>query len=302
MTDPTQLAIPFFLLALALEALVARRLGRRIADARDRATSLAMGVGSVIVGLLWQGTLLAFYTVLHRHRALELGTGSAVFLLALVADDFAYYWFHRFHHEVRVLWASHVPHHSSERYNLATALRQSWFPVTALPFYAPLVLLGFDPLLLLAAHGVNLLYQFWIHTELIDRMPRWFEAVFNTPSHHRVHHGSNARYLDRNYGGILIVWDRLFGTFEPESEPVRYGLTKNIGTYNPFRAEFHEWLAIARDVARARSLADATRFALGRPGWQPSDSSGWRAPGARLRPRRARPATADALRAVAPVV
>jgi sterol desaturase/sphingolipid hydroxylase (fatty acid hydroxylase superfamily) len=269
MKDLTVLAIPLFLAALALEMVLAHRRARRLHEARDTAASLVMGIGSLVVGALWKGALFATLAALHRHRLFDLGTGAAVFVLALLADDFAYYWFHRLHHEVRGLWASHVPHHSSRRYNLATALRQSWTPMTALPFYAPLALLGFSPLLLATVHGLNLLYQFWIHTELIDRLPRPIEWFFNTPSHHRVHHGANPRYLDRNYGGILIVWDRLFGSFEPEGEPVRFGLTHDLGSHHPLRIAFHEWLAIARDVRRAPSLGAALGFVLAPPGWQP---------------------------------
>ena len=269
MTDPTVLAIPLFLAALACEMALARRGGRRLHDARDTAASLAMGAGSLVVGALWQGTLLASYAALYEHRLFDPGAGPAVVGLALVADDFAYYWFHRLHHEVRGLWASHVPHHSSRRYNLSTALRQSWTPMTALPFYAPLALLGLPPLLIATVHGVNLLYQFWIHTELVGRLPRPIEWLFNTPSHHRVHHGSNPHYLDRNYGGILILWDRLFGTFEPEREPVRFGLTHDLASHHPLRIAFHEWAAIARDVRRSRSLGDALGFVLGPPGWRP---------------------------------
>jgi sterol desaturase/sphingolipid hydroxylase (fatty acid hydroxylase superfamily) len=268
MPDLTIVAIPAFLALLGLEAWVAARRGLDVHEARDSAASLAMGVGSVLVGLAWGGVLWAAYTGLHRFALFDLGRGPAVWIAALLADDFCYYWFHRLHHEVRALWASHVPHHSSRRYNLATALRQSWTPMTALPFYAPLPLLGFDPLLVVTVHSINLLYQFWIHTELVGRLGP-LEGVLNTPSHHRVHHGANPRYLDRNYGGILIVWDRLFGTFEPEGEPVRFGLTKDIATFHPVRIAFHEFAAIARDLAGARTLADLAGFLLAPPGWRP---------------------------------
>jgi sterol desaturase/sphingolipid hydroxylase (fatty acid hydroxylase superfamily) len=271
--DLTTHAIPAFLALLGLEAWLAARRGRTVHEARDTAASLAMGVGSVLVGLAWGGVLWATYTTLHRFALFDLGSGPAVWIAALLADDLCYYWFHRLHHEVRALWASHVPHHSSQRYNLATALRQSWTPMTALPFYAPLPLLGFDPLLIVTVHSINLLYQFWIHTELVDRLGP-LEWVLNTPSHHRVHHGANPRYLDRNYGGILIVWDRLFGTFEPEGETVRFGLTKNIATFYPLRIAFHEWVAIARDVAGARTIAELAGFLLAPPGWRPGGAGG----------------------------
>jgi sterol desaturase/sphingolipid hydroxylase (fatty acid hydroxylase superfamily) len=272
-----QLAIPVFFVLIALEAFVAARREREIADARDTASSLALGVGSVLVGLAWGGVAFAAYTALYTHRVFVLSSTWSVFALALVADDFAYYWFHRLHHEVRLFWAAHVTHHSSQRYNLSTALRQSWTPMTALPFFAPLAWLGIDPALLITVHSINLLYQFWIHTELIGRCPAWLEAVFNTPSHHRVHHGANPRYLDRNYAGILILWDRLFGTFEAETEPVRFGLTKNVATHHPVRLAFHEFAAIARDVWRARSWSARLGHLLAPPGWRPDLGDGVRA-------------------------
>jgi sterol desaturase/sphingolipid hydroxylase (fatty acid hydroxylase superfamily) len=188
------------------------------------------------------------------------------YALLFLADDFAYYWFHRIHHEVRVFWASHVVHHSSEHYNLSTALRQTWTPMTALPFWAPLALLGFPPWMILTQQAISLIYQFWIHTERVKKMPAWFEFFFNTPSHHRVHHGSNEVYLDRNYGGILIVWDRLFGSFQGETERVRYGLTKNIRSFRPTKGCLPR---VRGDLARRagrQELAPPPRLPLPRPG------------------------------------
>jgi sterol desaturase/sphingolipid hydroxylase (fatty acid hydroxylase superfamily) len=268
----TVAAIPFFLAALALEAWVLRRQGRPIADWSDAGASITAGAASLVVGAFWKIALIAIYFALYEATPLRLGHGPLVWLAALLADDFAYYWFHRVHHEVRFFWAAHVTHHSSRQYNLATALRQSWVPMTALPFYVPLALLGFDPVMLATVHGINLLYQFWIHTETIDRLGP-LEAVLNTPSHHRVHHASNLQYLDRNYGGILIVWDRLFGTFEPEVEAPVYGLTKNIETRNPFAIAFHEFVAIARDLARPNPLAVRLGLVLQPPGWSADGSS-----------------------------
>ena len=277
MPDLVQLAIPAFLGLLLLEAVVAAWQGRKAYEARDTAASLAMGVGNVLIGLATKGALFGLLLWLYRHRVLDLGTslgtGAAGWLAVLVAEDFTYYVSHRAHHEVRFFWAAHVNHHSSRRYNLATALRQSWTtPFTTVPFYVWLPLVGFHPAMILTASAVSLLYQFWIHTELLDRLPRWLEAVFNTPSHHRVHHGANAEYLDRNHGGILIVWDRLLGSFEPERAPVRYGLTKNLETFHPVKIAFHEWADLVRDVARARSWRERAGYAFGPPGWSPDGS------------------------------
>ena len=266
--DLTLLAIPAFLVLLALELALARARGREIQQTRDTATSLSLGVGSLLAAAAWKTASAGLYVGVHEVTPFALGDGPWAFAAALVAVDFAYYWFHRLHHEVRVLWASHVPHHSSQRYNLATALRQSWTPFTGLPFYLPLALL-FSPVQIVTAYSLNLLYQFWIHTELIERLGP-LESVFNTPSHHRVHHGANVQYLDRNYGGILILWDRWFGSFEPEGERVRYGLTKNIESANPVTAAFHEFGAVLRDALAARSVRDALGHLLRPPGWKPN--------------------------------
>jgi sterol desaturase/sphingolipid hydroxylase (fatty acid hydroxylase superfamily) len=203
-----------------------------------------------------------------RRRALpDLGNGAAAVALATLGWDFIYYWNHRIQHESRYLWAIHVVHHSSERYNLSTALRQ---PVadafgTFVP-YGLLCLLGVQPELINTARGINLLYQFWIHTDVIRSLGP-LEGVFNTPSHHRVHHGSNPQYIDRNHGSILIVWDKLFGTFEPESEPVVYGLTKNIETFDLVKVATHEYTDIARDVAGASNWRDRLSYVVRGPGW-----------------------------------
>ena len=261
-------AIPAFLGLVGLEAWFdARdRIGMGY-QAKDTAASLSMGIGNVLVNVGWKLAAFAAYTVVFTWSPLDLGWTWPVWVVAFVADDFAYYWFHRLHHEVRVLWASHVPHHSSQHYNLSTALRQTWTPWTGLVFWLPLAALGFNPLMLVTVGAVNLLYQFWIHTERIDRMHPWVEAVWNTPSHHRVHHGANPQYIDRNYGGIWIVWDRWFGTFEPEVEPVRYGLTKNLETYNPVAIAFKEFIDIVRDVRASTTWADRISFVFRGPGW-----------------------------------
>jgi sterol desaturase/sphingolipid hydroxylase (fatty acid hydroxylase superfamily) len=203
----------------------------------------------------------------ERNRGRDLGEGLAGWLVAIAGWDFIYYWNHRLMHEVRGLWAIHVVHHSSERYNLSTALRQPVADVlgTFLP-YGVLSRIGVRPRLVAQARAINLLYQYWIHTDAIRRIGP-AEAALNTPSHHRVHHGSNARYIDRNHGSILIIWDRLFGTFEREDERVVYGLTKNINSYRPTRIASHEYADIVRDVAGSRTWRDRLSFVLRGPGW-----------------------------------
>lgn len=269
-------AIPVFVICMILEAAAFyllpddERDGALGYERRDTATSLSMGIGSVLVNVGWKLVVLAAYTGAYLLAPFHLPADNPLTWIALFfADDFAYYWFHRTHHEIRVFWASHVVHHSSERYNLSTALRQPWTPFSAFPFWLALAFLGFAPWMILLQQSISLLYQFFIHTERIGKLWRPVEFVMNTPSHHRVHHGSNTQYLDKNYGGILIIWDRLFGTFEAESERVRYGLTKNINTFNPLRVATHEWVAIGHDLRRANSWSTWWGHLLRRPGWTP---------------------------------
>jgi sterol desaturase/sphingolipid hydroxylase (fatty acid hydroxylase superfamily) len=280
--DPATLAGPIYIAALLWERRLATRRqaggDTRIKgyEGRDTWASLAMGTVSVVtVGFVNLG-VAALAQALWPYRAMDLGNGWLGWTAGMLGWDFAYYWAHRWQHEIRLFWAMHVNHHSSAHYNFATALRQPWLPLMFLIAFPPLALVGVRPSLILVCGGINLIYQFWIHTELVDKMPRWFELVFNTPSHHRVHHGSNAQYLDRNHGGILIVWDRLFGTFEPEGEPVVYGLTKNIHTFNPLRIFSHEVFAMFRDVAHARGWADRLGVVFRGPDWSPEDRAATR--------------------------
>lgn len=269
-------AIPFFVLLLVAEFMSYRHLSADSElvgyEARDTRTSLAMGVGNVAINVLWKLVVFAVYVALYELTPLRLPPDAWwVWVLLFFADDFSYYWFHRVSHENRTLWASHVVHHSSTHFNLSTALRQTWVPMTYFPFWLWLPLVGFAPWMVLLAQAWSLIYQFWIHTERIGRLPRWFEFIFNTPSHHRVHHGADEQYLDKNYGGILIIWDRLFGTYTGESERVHYGLTTNIDTYNPVRVAFHEYHALVTDLRRARSLRARIGLLWHGPGWRPAD-------------------------------
>jgi sterol desaturase/sphingolipid hydroxylase (fatty acid hydroxylase superfamily) len=274
--DPVTLATPVFIVTVIAEIVFAR-LGKVDAryEAKDTGVSLLMGLGSTIAGVLVGGVTVAASLWVYQHRLFDipmtaLWAWAAIFLL----EDLTYYWFHRISHERRIWWAAHVNHHSSQHYNLSTALRQTWTGGIAgtWALWLPLSLLGFPPAMVAIEKGISLVYQYWIHTETIRRLPAWFEAAFNTPSHHRVHHARNPRYLDRNYAGILIVWDRLFGTFQAEldEEPCRYGLVKNLATFNLLRVAFHEWAAIAQDLARAPRHALGWLF--GPPGWSPDGS------------------------------
>ncbi len=273
--------------AIALEASLARGLLRVRYEWRDTLANFAMGWGNFAVGLAMSGVVLAGLAAAYEHRLWTVSAASPLsWLTIFVLDDFVYYWFHRLSHERRFWWAAHVNHHSSQLYNFSTAVRQTWTGLlvgTWLP-WVPLALIGFPPWMILAQQTVSLFYQFWIHTQAVTRLPVWFEAVFNTPSHHRVHHASNPRYLDRNYGGILIIWDRLFGTFvaESASEPVRFGIVKDIRTFNPLRIALHEWQAMGRDLLAARNLREAVGVTFGPPGWR-ADGEGETSRSIRLR-------------------
>jgi sterol desaturase/sphingolipid hydroxylase (fatty acid hydroxylase superfamily) len=229
-----------------------------------------MGLGSLVINILMKALAFAGYSFLYQYRLFDLGWHWWVWILILFADDFTFYWHHRLSHEIRILWAAHVQHHSSQTLNLATALRQSWTELLYKYFWwfwLPLV--GFHPLMILMMMSVSLIYQFWPHTELVGKLPRWYEFLFNTPSHHRVHHASNIRYLDRNHAGILMIWDRMFGTFAEEDlkEKPIYGITTNITSLNPLVIVSHEYKNIWIDFKRARTFGDKIRYLFLPPGW-----------------------------------
>ncbi len=283
-------AIPAFIVTMVLEGLWARRAvaeGRAIRgyEKRDTAASLSMGLVNVLISMFTKFGSLAAMGWLYQYRLFDLPNAWWTWVLLFFAEDLCYYAFHRASHDVRFFWAAHVNHHSSTHYNLSTALRQSWTtPLTGPIFWMVLPLLGFEPWMIFTQQAVSLLYQYWLHTEAIRSLGplEWF---FNTPSHHRVHHGRNVEYLDRNHGGILIIWDKLFGSFEPERTPVDYGLVKNLDSFNPLTIAFHEYRAILRDLRTARSLREVVGYVLGPPGWRPDGpdltSAGMRAAAAR---------------------
>ncbi|MFT4699143.1 MAG: sterol desaturase/sphingolipid hydroxylase (fatty acid hydroxylase superfamily) [Flavobacteriaceae bacterium] len=266
-------AIPFFVIAMLLELYVTIKKNIETYTTKDAFASIAMGLGNVFLGFLSKAIVFAaLYYVYQNFRFFEIPVAWWSFILIFFADDFSYYWFHRISHKSRLFWASHVVHHSSQRYNLSTALRQTWSGgFYTFVFWLWMPLLGFHPEMILLQMSISLLYQFWIHTETIQKMPKWFEAVMNTPSHHRVHHGSNPIYIDRNHAGILIIWDKMFGTFQPElkDEKVIYGLTENIKTYNPIIIAFHEWIALIKDFFTGRiSLVNRFKYLIKPPGWK----------------------------------
>ena len=266
-------AIPFFVLAMLLEFFVASTKNIKSYTAKDAFSSIAMGLGNVFIGLVSKlFVFAALYYVYENFRVFTIPITWWSFIILIFLDDFSYYWFHRTSHENRFFWASHVVHHSSKHYNLSTALRQTWTgSFYSFIFWLWLPLIGFHPGMIIFQMSISLLYQFWIHTELIQKMPKWIELFFNTPSHHRVHHGSNPIYLDKNHAGILIIWDKLFGTFQPElkSEKVQYGLVVNIKTYNPIFIAFNEWGALFKDLnTKNISVMNRIRYLYKPPGWK----------------------------------
>ncbi|WP_304109298.1 sterol desaturase family protein [Mycolicibacterium bacteremicum] len=284
MRDPVLFAIPFFLLLLILEWTAARRLEqldsqRSPAGAyqrRDAWASLSMGLVSVATTAAWKAGALLGYAAIYAYLApWQLPADRwYTWVIALLGVDLLFYTYHRVAHRVRLVWATHQAHHSSRYYNFATALRQKWNNSGEILMWIPLPLLGVPPWMVFASFSVNLIYQFWVHTERIDKLWRPIEFVFNTPSHHRVHHGMDAEYLDKNYGGILIIWDRMFGTYQDELFRPHYGLTKQVDTFNIWTLQTHEYVAIARDVRRARRWRDRLGYAFGPPGWSPRPVGG----------------------------
>jgi len=272
--SPTQYAVPLFVVAILIEMIWSRLRSPEAYEPKDTLVSLAFGLGSTMAGALLGGFSVAAVIAAYEYRLFDFGEQWWLvwwaWPLAFVLDDLKYYWVHRAGHRIRWMWAAHVNHHSSQHYNLSTALRQTWTGsfTFGLLFALPLVLLGFHPVMLGIVGGFNLIYQFWIHTEAIDRMPRWFEAVMNTPSHHRVHHATNPRYLDRNYAGVFIIWDKMFGTFEAErhDEQIRYGIVKQLGSFNLLWSVFHEWIGMITDIVRA-PWRHKLSYLLREPGW-----------------------------------
>jgi len=272
--DPTVYFIPGFILLIVLELIISNAQHLKVHEPKDSLASIGMGLGSLVIGVGVK--TLAFGIMLYLYQFDVLGVKQYLgadkwyaWVILFFADDLSFYWHHRLSHQVRLLWAAHINHHSSVNYNLAVALRQSWTEILyKYTFWMWLPLIGFHPVMVLTMMSFSLIYQFWIHTKVIRSLGP-LEWVLNTPSHHRVHHASNPRYLDRNHAGILIIWDRMFGTFQKEldSEPVVYGITSNIHTYNLFKIAFHEFQNIWCDVKDAPNLGTKFRYIFAPPGW-----------------------------------
>ena len=273
--DPAVLFIPGFVILMLIELYLDWRDKLHLHDPKDSLASILMGIGSLVIGGGVKAGAFLLYMWIYQYRIFDLHLTWAIGFLVFLGDDFTFYWHHRLSHEIRLLWAAHINHHSSQTYNLAVALRQSWTEILyKYSWWCWMPLVGFHPIWVMTAMQISLIYQYWVHTQTINRLG-FLEYFVNTPSHHRVHHASNIRYLDKNHAGILIIWDKLFGTFQEErnDDPVKYGLTKNINSYNLLTIAFHEYKEIYKDWQRPISFTNKLKYLIMPPGWSHDGST-----------------------------
>lgn len=277
--SPVVIAIPIYFLLMAIEMIVLRFQKHPGYRMNDAITNINCGVMSQVTGVFFKIISIGIYTLIFEHYAFfQIPNNVWTFFLLFFLYDFCYYWAHRMSHEVNLFWGGHVVHHSSEEYNLSVALRQSstqtfW----TFFFYFPLAILGFDPVMLILVSGLNLLYQFWIHTEVIGKMG-FLEHFMNTPSHHRVHHGRNPKYIDKNHGGTFIIFDKWFGTFQEEEETPTYGITTPVKSWNPVWVNIAHYVTMKEELKQIKGLRDKLKYLFNKPGWLPSYLGGYRAP------------------------
>lgn len=274
--DYIALSVPVFFILIGIE--IAYNFYKKLNYYRlnDSIANLSQGIGQQLTGIFMKTALFFGYKYIFEHcRLFELPKAIWVWIILFIGVDFFYYWFHRMSHQVNALWAAHIVHHQSEEYNLTVALRQSWFQGWfSWVFYLPLAFVGFDPVMFLTLSSFNTLYQFWIHTRAIKSMG-FFEYILNTPSHHRVHHGSNPKYIDKNHAGTLIIWDRFFGTFQKEEEEVYYGITKPLASWNPVWANLHYWDDLLKTAKQSPKFSDKIKVFTKPPGWFPAHLGGF---------------------------
>tara|TARA_R110002096_G_scaffold365789_5_gene559152 strand:+ start:12624 stop:13586 length:963 start_codon:yes stop_codon:yes gene_type:complete len=258
-------AAPIMFALVLVEYLIGKKQNKKLYNGKDFLASLSIGIGNLILNGFMKLGMFAVFLFFFNLAPFKIPHTWWSYVLCLVVLDFCRYWAHRIAHEQRFWWSTHVVHHSSEHYNFSVSFRLSWTQNLKIVFFLPVILMGFHPLVFFIVHQIEVLYQFWIHTELIRKLPKPIEYVFTTPSHHRVHHSVNERYIDKNYGSTFIVWDRMFGTFQEEDEPARYGITKPVNSFNPVFLVFHEWLEVGKDIFRAKSLKQAWVILFGSP-------------------------------------
>ncbi|MDG2227048.1 MAG: sterol desaturase family protein [Flavobacteriales bacterium] len=265
--DPTVFAIPVFIALIIVEVLINAKKNLNLYRFKDSAANITMGLGSVVIGLLTKTFAFFVFLWVYQFRLFEIPNTWWMWGLLLLADDVTFYWYHRSAHEIRFFWAAHVQHHSSEHMNFSVALRQSWGePFIKFLFYMWLPFIGFNPVYILIMQSISLVYQFFPHTKLVGKLGP-IEWIFNTPSHHRVHHATQVQYLDKNHAGILIIWDRMFGTFQKEKELPIYGITENINSFSPLKIASHEYVNLWQDIRRAKKFSDKINYLIKPPGW-----------------------------------
>ncbi|MEQ9403555.1 MAG: sterol desaturase family protein [Cyclobacteriaceae bacterium] len=276
--NPVILSIPLYFFLIGLELLHQTITKKKTYRTNDAIANISCGITSQVTNAIWGVLSIGMYQYIYQYwsfATIETTLVSNLILFVLV--DFFYYWFHRASHEINFLWnTAHVVHHQSEDYNLSVALRQTSFGgVFSMFFYLPLAFMGFSAVSFLMVKGLNLIYQFWIHTDAINKLPRWFEWIFNTPSHHRVHHGRNPKYIDRNHAGTLMLWDRMFGTFQEEEEKPTYGVTKPANTWNPVWANVLPIVEMTKQVTATPGFMNKLKVLFYKPGWQPDEFGGY---------------------------
>lgn len=260
-------AAPFFIFFILLEWVLILREHKKY-PSRNTWASLGVGIGTLTVDFIAKSALVAAVFYLCSFSFFKLGTQWYIWVLCVIVIDFCTYIGHRLGHGFRFFWASHVPHHSPQVYNLSVGIRLSWLQHLKVFVFAPVPLLGFDPMMILVCYQATVIYQFWIHTELIGKLG-WIEWIFVTPSNHRVHHAVNPQYINKNFGAVLIIWDRMFGTYEPEAEKPVYGITRQLNSYNPFVITFHEFADLVRDIRKTKNWKHRWNYLFKQPGWQP---------------------------------
>ena len=265
--DPTVFAIPVFIALIIVEVFINAKKNLDLYRFNDSAANITMGLGSVVIGLLTKTFAFFVFLWIYQFRLFEIPNTWWMWGLLLLADDVTFYWYHRSAHQIRFFWAAHVQHHSSEHMNFSVALRQSWGePFIKFLFYIWLPFIGFNPVYILIMQSISLVYQFFPHTKLVGKLGP-IEWIFNTPSHHRVHHATQVQYLDKNHAGILIIWDRMFGTFQKEKEVPIYGITENINSFSPLKIASHEYVNLWQDIRRAKKFSDKIDYLIKPPGW-----------------------------------
>jgi len=276
--NPVILSIPLYFILIGFELMYQSVKRVKIYRANDAITNISCGISSQVTNAVWGVLSIGMYQYVYQYWSIaNVPATWWTWLMLFVLVDFCYYWFHRASHEINFLWnTTHIVHHQSEDYNLSVALRQSSFGgVFSMVFYLPLAFVGFDTYAFLTVKGLNLIYQFWIHTEAIQKLPRWFEFLFNTPSHHRVHHGRDPKYIDKNHAGTLMIWDRMFGTFQQEEEKPTYGVTKPTNTWNPVWANVLPIVEMTQQVSSTPGFLNKLKVLFYKPGWQPASLGGY---------------------------